>query len=65
MLLPAEQSLLCKNRQNQLQVRNIQKGQIFPVINYSHNKKVHKYFFYVHVTVHRDKFPYNKTNQMH
>jgi hypothetical protein len=21
--------------------------------------------FYVHVTVHRDKFPYNKTNQMH
>jgi hypothetical protein len=21
--------------------------------------------FYVHVTVHRDTFPYNKTNQMH
>jgi hypothetical protein len=21
--------------------------------------------FYVHVTVHSDKFPYNKTNQMH
>jgi hypothetical protein len=20
--------------------------------------------FYIHVTVHRDKFPYNKTNQM-
>jgi hypothetical protein len=22
-------------------------------------------FFYIRVTVHRDKFPYNKTNQMH
>ena len=23
------------------------------------------YYFYVHVTVHRNKFLYNKTNQMH
>ena len=27
--------------------------------------KMHCDFFYVHVTVHRRKFLYNKTNQMH
>jgi hypothetical protein len=26
------------------------------------NKLIIKPFFYVHVTVHRDKFPYNETN---
>ena len=26
---------------------------------------INNYLFYVQVTVHRDKFPYNKTDQMH
>ena len=26
---------------------------------------INNYLFYVPVTVHRDKFPYNKTDQMH
>jgi hypothetical protein len=28
-------------------------------------EEIRVFEFYVHVTVHRDKFPHNKTNQMH
>jgi hypothetical protein len=35
------------------------------VILPSSSLQLHNFIFYVHVTVHRNKFRYNKTNQMH